>query len=310
MLAISIDLDPLSCYRRLYGLPEVEAQGADPVVTTAVGRFLELMEGLHTLGTLFCVGESLAPPEAQAALRAAVAAGHELGNHSYRHPYDLSRLPDDELAREVEAGARAVQALTDAPPAGFRAPGYLLGPRVLAAARAAGARYDSSALPSPLYQAAKAGAVGLLGLLRRPSAAILGDPREAFSASRPYPARLGRPWQAARPGEPSLMELPISAALGLPLTGGLLALAGPRAARALGARLARRSWVQLELHGVDLLDLRSDVLQPSLSAERSLRIPWKKKAHTYREFLQRVMEKHEAVRLDHAAQLASRCVPR
>ncbi|HOX43484.1 MAG TPA: polysaccharide deacetylase family protein [Myxococcota bacterium] len=301
MLAISIDLDPLSCYRRLYGLPEEEAPGADPVVSVAVERFLELMHGLGAKGTLFCVGESLAHPEAQAALRAAAAAGHELANHTWSHPYALSRLPDPALARELGDGARAVQALSGQPPAGFRAPGYLLGPRVLAAARAAGARYDASALPSPLYQAAKAGAVGLLALLGRPSAAILGDPREALGRTRPYPARLDRPWRAARPGEDSLLELPISAALGLPLTGGLLAQLGPRAAGALGAGLARRGWVQLELHGVDLLDLRSDGLPPGLGAERSLRVPWRIKAEIYRAFLQRVMERHEAGTLEDIA---------
>jgi len=298
LLAISIDLDPLACYRRLYGLREAAGGGADPVVTVAVERFLELMAGLGAKGTLFCVGESLAHPAAQAALRAAAAAGHELANHTWSHPYALSRLPDPALAREIGDGARVIAELFGRWPAGFRAPGYLLGARVLGAARAAGARYDASALPSPAYQAAKAAAVGLLRLGGRASAAILGDPREALGPARPHRARLDRPWREARAGEDGMPELPISAALGLPLTGGLLALLGGRAARALAAGLARRAWIQLELHGVDLLDLAADSLDPALGAERSLRVPWRRKAELYRGFLGRLLETHEVRRLD------------
>lgn len=301
MLCLSIDLDPLDCYRALYGLPAQPGRGPDPVVTTAVERFAAFAAELGAPGTLFCVGRTLADPAARAALGAALEAGHELANHTWSHPYGFSRLPDPALRDEIVRGARAVEELAGRPPAGFRAPGYLLGRRVLGAVRAAGHTYDASALPSPVYQAAKAAAVGLLRLAGRPSAAVLGDPREALGPRGPYRARLERPFRAAAPGEQGLWELPVSAFLGLPLTGGLLALLGPAAAGLLGRALAGRAWVQLELHGLDLLDLAADGLEPALAVQREVRIPWERKADTFRAFLGPVLARHEAVTLEEAA---------
>ena len=63
------------------------------------------------------------------------AEGHELGNHSWSHPW-LARDCDDEQVREELRRTNAVLAeLLGAPPARFRAPRYDVDARVLALAR-------------------------------------------------------------------------------------------------------------------------------------------------------------------------------
>ncbi len=291
--ALSIDLDPLSCYRKIYSLgpgPKSESEN-DPVYTKAIPRFCELCESLGIKGTLFIVGESLNQANAVHSASKSAEAKHELANHTHNHNYDLSKTAKEE---QITRCSDAIQNACGLRPVGFRAPGYLLGPNLLPLLPAQGIRYDSSVLPSPAYQGLKASVLTLMRLLGRPSASILGDPREALAPSAPYRPNPNRPW---RRGMSPLVELPISAPLGLPLTGGLLALGGRPLSKVLAARLASTEWVQLELHGVDLLDIVSDGLDPALSAEPALRIDWRKKRGLYRAFIEKVIEGREVLRL-------------
>jgi hypothetical protein len=293
---LSIDLDPLSCYRDLYGLPP--AAGPDPVVATALPRFGELLATLGVRGTAFVVGRTLEDPAAASALMDFVRAGHEAANHTLTHPYDLSRRDGGAISAEVEGGATAISKVTGERPVGFRAPGYLLGARVLPAVAASGAIYDSSLLPSPLYQGIKAAAVASLRLRGRSSRAVLGDPREAFAPRLPYHPELKRPY---RNGDGALLELPILAPFGIPLTGTAVALLGPVRARAIAAALSGRPFVNLELHGVDLMDLTSDGLDPALGFLRDLRRPFQEKREAIRAFSEKLLGTHRGLPLREAA---------
>jgi hypothetical protein len=292
-----MDLDPLRCYRSLFGLPPADER-LDPVLTTAVERFCALTDSLGLRGTLFAVGDTLAELDHAAALRAALAAGHELGCHTWSHRYDLSRLGPAEVDAEIGRGLDACERQVGVRPVGFRAPGYLLGPVILERLARFGLAYDSSMLPAPIYQAAKAVAWLGLKVAGRPSAAVLGDPREALGPAEPFRPEPERPW---RKGASPIQELPMSRIGPLPLTGGLLALAGRRAAGLLARAAARAEWVQLELHGVDLLDIATDGLDPALAAQPDLRIPWQRKAASIKAFVAQVMASHRAMRLDEVA---------
>lgn len=293
MLGISLDLDPLDCYRRIHGLSPTSG-GPDPVLSLAVERFVELLASLGMRGTLFAVGETLAAAEPRRALVGAARAGHEIGNHTWSHPYDLSRLPPEKIEREIRLAQEAILEAVGEPPVGFRAPGYLLGRHVLEKLGPLGIRYDASALPSPAYQTAKAAAVLGLWLRGRPSQAVLGDPREAFGPRLPYRPALERPY---RRGAAALVELPISAVFGIPLVGGVLAWAGPAWARRLGQLVARRPFVHLELHGVDLLDPVRDGIEPELGGLADLRLSLDRKRSSILSFLEGLGNAHSAAPL-------------
>lgn len=303
ILSVSIDLDPLWCYREIYGLEHSEEdRAADPVTRVATRRFCELADSLGFFGTLFVVGRELQDSSASTEVGQAHAWGHEVANHTFSHRYDLSKSGAEVIQGEIVRGAQAVEAACGEKPQGFRAPGYLLGPCILAQATAAGAVYDSSVLPSPVYQGVKAAAVSLLGLLGRPTGAILGDPREALSPRRPYRPDPSRPWKR---GAGPLLELPISSVLGVPLIGSVLVAAGSRLVPYLAAVAARAGFVNLELHGVDLMDLDTDGLDPALGIQRDLKIPWQKKAEAIATFIGSLLQTHRPVPLREAAALLS-----
>ena len=72
-ISVSMDLDPLWCYRKIFGLdlPQSEHE-PDPVTTLATERFCDLMDTIGIRGTIFVVGVTLEQPSAAAAIKKAV----------------------------------------------------------------------------------------------------------------------------------------------------------------------------------------------------------------------------------------------
>jgi len=298
MLALTIDLDPLWCYRAIYGLPAAEP--ADGITATAAERFRRLAAELGMRGTLFTVGATLDDEAAAASLAAAAAAGHEIACHSHEHHYDLSRRPEEEMADDLRRANEAIQRACGSRPRGFRAPGYLLGERLLPVCERLGFAYDSSVLPAPLYQGAKGLARLLLGAAGRRSASLPGDARESLAPAAPYRPDPHAPW---RRGEGRLLELPISTVLGVPLTGAVLALLGPSRTGWLAGLLRRRRFVCLELHGLDLMDIAADGLDPGLRLQPDARLPWQRKYEAVLNFCRPLLDSHRPVTLAGAARL-------
>jgi peptidoglycan-N-acetylglucosamine deacetylase len=294
--ALSIDLDGLEHYHRIHGLPE-RPPGPDPVYTRAVDRFAELCARLGLPGTAFCVGRSLEDPDARAAAARLAAAGHELGNHSLSHDYALTRRAPDAIAAEVRGGAEALARVTGRPPAGFRAPGYTLSPALLSALAADGYRYDSSAFPALPYYLGKAAVMGALAVAGHPSRAILDRPRVLLAPRRPYRPHASEPY---RRGTVPLLELPITTGvLGFPLTGTFLGALPPWSARALAAGTGRLPLLNLELHGIDLLDA-SDATPALAARQRDLRLPAARKVARIEAFV-RARGDRQWVTLEEAA---------
>jgi peptidoglycan/xylan/chitin deacetylase (PgdA/CDA1 family) len=287
LCAISVDLDEIPNYFAIYGLPEGGA-AATLVYDVAVERLLRIARALDVPLTLFAVGSDLKRPEAAARLKAAREAGCEIANHSLDHRYDLVRLGRDEIRHQIEAGARAIERATGAAPLGFRAPGYTITDEVFDVLAELGVRYDSSVFPCPVYWAAKATAIGLIALRGRTSRSIVDTPAVLTAPTRPY--RVGRPYWRRAPAngsvpapERSLFELPVQVTRWgrLPVYGTPLMLAGPRGARLLARACVGEPLVNLELHGIDVLDVDDglDALKPY---QADVRVPRDRKAAALR----------------------------
>lgn len=251
LCAVSVDLDEIGLYHRLHGLPEPEAGAAGAVYERALERWLAFAEAEGLPLTLFVVASDLLRDGHVDPLRAALRRGHEIGSHSRDHLYDLVRRGPGEQREQVEGALEIFQDKLGFRPLGFRAPGYLVSDELLQVVAAAGHGYDSSLLPSPAYYAAKLSAVASLRLRGRRSAAIVDRPNVLRAPTRPY--RIGRPYFTPGSG---LVELPIQVTRGLrlPFIGTALALAGELGARALTELVVGEPFVNLELHGIDLLD--------------------------------------------------------
>ena len=139
-LAITVDADFISDSVRR-GDPPVKVSHGEFGARVGLPRLLSLFAEHGIASTVFAPGHSLVTWPDLA--RQVVAAGHELATHGWYHE-DFGELSVDEQ-RDVLARSRdAVAELTGAPPSGFRAPYWSLGPRTLELVSEAGFRYDSS----------------------------------------------------------------------------------------------------------------------------------------------------------------------
>lgn len=260
LAAVSVDLDEIECYAAIHGLETDSRERADSahaIYDSALPRLERLFGELQVPATFFAIGRDLARAENAAALKRAVALGHEVANHSMNHRYDLSLLPPELQASEVREGADAIERATGERPRGFRAPGYTIGDGLFRTLESQGYAYDSSVFPCPAYAGAKAAAIGAIRLRGRRSHSVVDTPRMLSAPADPY--RVGTPYYRRGAG---MLELPVGVTRGLrlPYIGTSVVLAGMAGARLLTRQMVGRPLVSLELHGIDLADARQDGL--------------------------------------------------
>jgi len=297
LASLSVDLDEIHHYRAIHGvLPEAGSRAL--VYDVAIPRFETWAARRRIPLTFFAVGSDAARPESAEVLSRLVQAGHEIGNHTWRHRYDLTLLSSEQMRHEVALGARAIEAATGFRPEGFRAPGYLMNDRLVDVLVASGVSYDSSVFPCPAYYAAKAAVLAAQRLGRRTSESVVDSPKVLLAPRRPY--RLGRPYYRRGSG---LLELPIQVTprLRLPVIGTALTLAGPALAGWLVRQVAQLEFVNLELHGIDLLEAR-DGLEGLARHQPDLSVPLSRK-HAVLDAVVDVLSARgfRFVRLDEAA---------
>jgi len=256
LCSLSIDLDEIPNYHALHGLPAPTGRGATAVYDLALER-LDDFARAHALPlTLFAIGADMARPQNALALRRMVERGHEIGNHTLDHRYDLTRLSKPEMARQVQAGILVLEGATQQRPVGFRAPGYTVTDELFDVLLDSEVIYDSSVFPSPAYYLAKAAAKAAIFVRGRRSRSVFDSPAVLKAPTRPY--RVGTPYWKKGNG---MLELPVQVTRGLrlPYIGTALTLAGPNRARWLTRQILGEPLVNLELHGIDALDADDDL---------------------------------------------------
>lgn len=292
---MSVDLDEIACYAHIHGLTGVESHAVYDIALERLARFAA---DLGVPLTLFVIARDLGRAENVRALANLVALGHEIGNHSLDHFYDLTRRTPREQQEQVAGALDRVHSILGVRPSGFRAPGYTATDELLRVVRDAGMRYDSSVFPCPPYYAAKAARLFRMKLRGRHSRAILDSPRVLAAPTVPY--RISEPYYLPGSG---LLELPIQVAgpLRFPFIGTALTLLGASAARLLTRSLLGVPLVNLELHGLDFLD-RRDVPAELHAVQPDLRVPLAKKLEALGAVLELLRAQGYAmVRLDEAA---------
>jgi peptidoglycan/xylan/chitin deacetylase (PgdA/CDA1 family) len=239
------------------------------VYDVAIDRLESFADSVHVPLTLFAVGSDLSREASAKRLAVARAHGHEIGNHSLDHRYDLVRLSTDEVRAQVERGAEMITRATGEAPVGFRAPGYTITDEVLGVLAELGVAYDSSVFPCPTYWAAKTAAIGMISLRGRTSRSIVDTPAVLLAPTAPY--FVGTPYWTRGSG---LLELPIQVTRGarLPFIGTTITLAGPTRAGLLARMCVGAPLVNLELHGIDVLD-EDDGLAPLRPHQPDVRVP-------------------------------------
>ena len=256
LAAVSIDLDDVPRYAAIHGLDANLGAAAHAVYDRCVPRLAEWLEREHVPATFFAIGEDLERETNRQALGALRGAGHEIGNHTHSHHYDLVRRDRLQIVEEVERATAAIENACGMRPRGFRAPGYTVSDELFDVLESLGFEYDSSVFPCPSYYAAKTAALTAIKLRGRRSQSILDGPAVLRAPRRPY--RVGRPYWRRGSG---LVELPIGVTrLQLPFIGTSLVVGGKRAAATLTRQILGRELINLELHGFDAADAKKDGL--------------------------------------------------
>ncbi len=289
--SVSVDLDPLSCYYTIHALGDPDAALRDIILRRGLPRFAEIFARRGIRATLFVVGSDLdGHGPGRALLKEMAQAGHELGNHSLTHPYEMARLSRVRVDDEVGRAHDRIAEVAGAAPVGFRAPGYDLSPTMIDAILARGYRYDSSVFPAPGYYGLKALVMGAMAITRRKSGAVMGNPWLQLAPTEPYRPDPEAPW---RRGQSPLVELPITVTplLRIPAIGTSVLLA-PTALRArLLESLRTRPFFNFELHGIDLLDADEDGIPGELVARQpDLRAPLTQKRRALEATLDRLSQ--------------------
>lgn len=127
--SLSLDLDNLWSYLKTHGDPAWEDYPS--YLGLVIPRILELTGAAATTISVFVVGQDAAADENHELLGSLVAAGHEIGNHSFRHEPWIHTYSDSEVADELAAAHEAISRATGQEPVGFRGPGFSISPTML-----------------------------------------------------------------------------------------------------------------------------------------------------------------------------------
>ena len=205
--SLSLDLDNQWSYMRTHG--DTGWQSHPSYLEAVVPRILAFLAERRLTITFFIVGQDAAFEKNRAVLRSISAAGHEIGNHSFRHEPWLHLYTAAELDEELRQAEDAIEAATGVRPRGFRGPGFSLSEDTLETLRRRGYDYDATVFPNLLNPLARAYLFSTSKLTdeeKEQRSALFGTWKDALRPVRPFQWKL-------RGGQ--LLEIPVTTLPGL-----------------------------------------------------------------------------------------------
>ena len=288
-LAVNVDIDAIHHYANIHGI-ETSGVSRDPVWHLGVPRFRSFFADLGIKATFFVVASDLvveseggtAPTQEEALFRqeliqSLIQGGHEIASHSFGHDYALSKQSGPVILEDLNRARAVLEEITGRPVIGFRAPGYNLSSAMIDAIQQSGATYSSSRFPSPPYFLAKWAVMTKSALTGRRSGSIVGELGAPFRSKKPYRHKNG------------LLELPMSVIPGLrlPAIGTFFTFYGKKGPSMFLPMLKKSDWLNLEFHGIDLIDSRDQGVPGRLAKYQS---DLKRSAHDKEAIFKRWIE--------------------
>ncbi|MFP8882405.1 MAG: polysaccharide deacetylase family protein [Myxococcota bacterium] len=301
-VCISVDLDNYQDYQSLV---DTQLDAAAPTFyTDAVPRFLDVFDRCGIRATFFMIGRDAARAENRAGIREIVARGHEVGNHSYTHPYNFRQLTRQKKEREIDQGADAIADILGERPVGFRTPSCEIDEEILDILVERDYLYDSSVFPTPVMWAFMV--YGRLFVRREQYQ--LGHPIVAFAPNLPYWPRMDalhrrRPVSDSRP--PRILELPFSTLSGarIPFYSTLLRRLGPRFFSFMMRSYGQRRVVLHALfHLIELADFEGTALGDAFRRTPALAVSFEGRSRFVNHAMELLSASGESVTLREFAQ--------
>src|ERR1039457_3330724 len=146
LASLSLDLDDKWSYMKVRG--DANWAPYPSYLEIVIPRVLEFLNERSQKLTVFVVGQDAALERNHSLLRSISQAGHEIGNHSFRHEPWLHLYSRPEIDKELALAERAIEQATGVRPRGFRGPGFSVSNDVIEALIARGYWYDASTFPT------------------------------------------------------------------------------------------------------------------------------------------------------------------
>ena len=201
--SLSLDLDNKWSYMKTHG--DAGWEDYPSYIDVFVPRVLEFLEKRDLKITFFIVGKDASLEKNRESLALISKAGHEIGNHSFKHEPWLHLYTKEELTEEMQKTEDAIERTFGTRPRGFRGPGYSLSSTVLEVLAERGYEYECSTLPTFIAPLARA-----YYFFRSPEMSdeekekrkkLFGKFSDGFQTLRPYE------WQI---GKKKLVEIPVT----------------------------------------------------------------------------------------------------
>jgi hypothetical protein len=202
LASLSLDLDNEWSYLKTRGDPAWESMPS--YLDCVVPRVLDILARRKLRITFFVVGQDAELEKNHSALRQLSAAGHEIGNHSFRHEPWLHLYSEEELVHELAQAESHIERATGCRPDAFRGPGFSVSETTLRVLLRRGYKYDASTFPTflgPLARAYYFMTAKLDPEERRKRAKLFGSVRDGLRPLNPYHWTLP---------EGRLLEIPVS----------------------------------------------------------------------------------------------------
>jgi peptidoglycan-N-acetylglucosamine deacetylase len=200
--SLSLDLDNQWSYMKIHG--DLGWESFPSYLDVVVPRALAFLKERSLSITFFIVGQDAALAKNQGAIRAIANAGHEIGNHSFKHESWLHLYSEPEIEAEITQAEEILKQVTGQQPIGFRGPGYSCSATVLRVLARRGYQYDASTFPTflgPLARAYYFMTTKLSKAEKEKRKALFGGFKDGFQPLKPYR------WDMT---ERQLIEIPVS----------------------------------------------------------------------------------------------------
>jgi hypothetical protein len=145
MIQIHVDVDNLWMYEKEFGIkihPDKEY-----IYKQSLPLFLNLLKKFHSKVTFMIIGQDLKLPACQVFCRKAIAAGHEIANHTWSHPISFGSMSFEQKKQQISKTHQLITQICGKEPVGFRGSGYYQDEEIISILKKLNYHYDSSILP-------------------------------------------------------------------------------------------------------------------------------------------------------------------
>jgi hypothetical protein len=236
-------------------------------------NFCRFLEPFGIKATLFMVGEDFKQAQNIPYIKAVIAEGHEIANHTLTHPQGFRLLSQKDKEAEIAGMEEICQQVTGKWPVGFRAPGWNISDDALPILKRRGYLYDSSVFPSSLNLLLKFLHWRSMNSRSGGDRTTLGHLRYMLAPTQPYRTADN---SLGRCGNDSFIEFPVTVTpvLRLPFFATFLLATGLELFKVCYQMLRAWGWpIQYQFHLSDFVDYSHPELEDQVPKGNGVYVP-------------------------------------